>query len=96
MIQLNDTHTHTHTRTRYDSPEQGIGLSQKPLTCATRSIHNGQTVEFELAIPASERPRTYALDCVANGIGSCVASFAGTQILITSFTQILVFMVLFT
>ena len=94
MIQLNDTHTRTCTR--YDSPGQGIGPSQKPLTCATHSIHNGQIAEFELASPASERPRTYALDSAATGIGACVPLFARTQMLITSFTQILVFVALFT
>jgi hypothetical protein len=27
-------------------------------------------VGFELAIPATKRPQTYALDCVSNGIGN--------------------------
>jgi hypothetical protein len=53
-----------------------IRTSDKPdeetPTCTTNSIHKRRTsmspVRFELTIPASERPKTHALDRAATGV----------------------------
>ena len=61
LITLNDTHTH-----------EGPAL-RRDLYLTTHNIHKRQTpmppVEFEPAIPASERPQTHALDLPATVIG---------------------------
>jgi len=57
------THTHTH---------KGTAL-RRDLYLTTHNIHKRQAttlpVEFEPAIPASERPQTHALDRAATTIG---------------------------
>ena len=60
--------TQTH-HTQLDTPVRMIGPSHGPLPDNTQE---GQTsmppVEFERALPASERPKTHAVDRVATGI----------------------------
>jgi hypothetical protein len=70
--ELSRSHTTTLHR-RLDSPGRVIGSSQRPLPDKT---HNRQTPilsgVFEPAIPAGERPQTYALDRAATGTGMCI------------------------
>jgi hypothetical protein len=72
---LTHTHTHTHTHTLGRTP-----WDQGPASCPDFYLHNSQhsqktdiqgpPVGFEPTIPASERPRTHALDRAATGIGN--------------------------
>ena len=75
LITISDTktytNTHTHTQGRI-SLDEGSGRCGK--LCLTKhNIHKRQTAtnpaRFETAIPANERPPTYALDRAASGIG---------------------------
>ena len=62
----------THTLGRIPLDERSARHRELYLT--TRNNHNRQIsihpVGFKPAIPASKRPQTYALNCVATGIGS--------------------------
>jgi len=65
------THTHTHTlgRTRLDKRSD----RSRGLYLTTHNTHNRQIfmhpAEFELTIPANERPQTHALDRAVTGTG---------------------------
>jgi hypothetical protein len=63
--------TKWHTHIRWDSPGRGIGLSQRSVP-AQHNIRTQQTstppAGFEPAVPASERPQTFAFDRLATGI----------------------------
>jgi hypothetical protein len=66
-------HTHTITHRLCRTPlDEGLVRRGDPYL-RTYNIHKRQTsmltVGFEPAIPASERPQTYALNCTATGIG---------------------------
>jgi hypothetical protein len=59
--------------TRYNSLGEGLAR-RRDLCLTTYNTHNRQTsmtpVGFEPAIPSSELPQTYVLDCAATRIGS--------------------------
>ena len=67
VITLNDTHTHIPGRTPLDEGS----AHRRHVYLTTHNIHKRQTsmppAVFEPAIPASERPQTYALDRAPNG-----------------------------
>jgi len=71
LITLNDIHTHA--RPRYDSSGRVISPTQRDLPdnteyTRTQETHIHAPAGFEGTIPASERPQTYALDCIVIGI----------------------------
>ena len=63
-------HTHTHTLGRTSLDEGSV--RRRDLYLTTHKTHNGHTsmtpAGFEPAIPASERPQTYAIDRAATGV----------------------------
>jgi hypothetical protein len=61
MTVAHDT-TQWHTRNRYDFPGQGIGPSQRPLTCATHKIHNRQTATASGGIRTCNPNKRDAMD----------------------------------
>ena len=70
FITLSDTHTHTLGKTPLD---EGSAL-RRDLYLTKHNTHNRQTsvpsAGIEPAIPAIERPKTYALEITATGIGN--------------------------
>jgi hypothetical protein len=65
-------HSDTHP-SRKDSSGRGIGPSQRPLPDNTNTVQETNfmpPVRFEPTIPASPRPKTYALDRAVAGIGT--------------------------
>ena len=65
--------SHTTHHSRYETSGRANGPSWRPLPDNTHDTHDRQTsmplVGFEPAFSAVERPQTFALDCVATGIG---------------------------
>jgi hypothetical protein len=67
---------HTQLDARQDSSGRVISPSHRPLTTHDNTTykHKRQTsmpsARFESVIPASKRPKTYALDSAATGIGN--------------------------
>jgi hypothetical protein len=70
-------HTQTHT-TLGRTPLDEWSARRGNLYLTIHNIHKRQTcvfpVGFESTIPASEQPRTHALDSAATGIGVCIFS----------------------
>ena len=66
---ISRSHTTTH-RSRWDASGRVISPTQRPLPDNTQT--SMPPVGFEPAIPAGERPQTYALDRAATAVGSCI------------------------
>ena len=65
-ITINHTHTHTHTHTLDKTFLDEWSARRRDLYLTTYNTYNRLTsMGFELAIPASERPQTHALDRAA-------------------------------
>jgi hypothetical protein len=73
IVEVSRSHTGRHTTLGQTPLDEG-SARHRDLYPTTNKIHNRQisipSAEFEPAIPASERPQTYAFDREGTGIGS--------------------------